>query len=129
MIGPQSATVIDTSEDGGMKTIVKNERWKGKRAQPWLIRLTHWLNVPLLIIIAASGLQILLAYPALGPRGAQYGWYPWQGMPPPAWARLGGWLAGGRHWHFALGWFLLLNGMIYTGGYWEDQGYEWFGGM
>src|SRR5258705_5605756 len=27
--------------------------------------------------------------------------------------RFGGWLAGARHWHFALGWFLIGNGIIY----------------
>ena len=96
-----------------METTDKDERWKGRRAQPWLIRLTHWLNVPLLLLMAGSGLQIFAAYPALGPRGALYGWYPWDGLPPPTWAQFGGWLAGGRHWHFALGWFLALNGIVY----------------
>ena len=91
----------------------RDERWRGRHPQPGLIRLTHWLNVPLLLLMAGSGLQIFAAYPALGPRGALYGWYPWPGMPPPQWARFGGWLAGGRHWHFALGWWLVLNGVVY----------------
>ena len=86
---------------------------KGRRAQPLLIRLAHWLNVPLLLLMAGSGLQILVAYPALGPQGEWYRWYPFQGVAPPEWARFGGWLAGGRHWHFALGWFLVLNGTVY----------------
>jgi thiosulfate reductase cytochrome b subunit len=63
--------------------------------------------------MAGSGLQIFSAYPSLGPRGALYGWYPWQGVAAPAWLRFGGWLAGARHWHFALGWFLLGNGILY----------------
>ena len=67
-----------------------DSQWKGRRAQPFLIRLAHWLNVPLLVLTAGSGLQILSAYPALGPRGALYGWYPWQGVPPPQWLRFGG---------------------------------------
>ena len=96
-----------------MEATDRVDRWKGRRAQPWFIRLTHWLNVPLLIIMAGSGLQIFSAYPALGPRGALYDWYPWQGIPPSTWLRFGGWLAGGRHWHFALGWFLVLNGVVY----------------
>ncbi len=96
-----------------MEATHEDERWQGRRAQPWLIRLTHWLNVPLLLLMAGSGLQIFAAYPALGPRGALYGWSPWQEMPPPAWARFGDWLAGGRHWHFALGWLLVLNGVLY----------------
>jgi thiosulfate reductase cytochrome b subunit len=32
---------------------------------------------------------------------------------PPEWLRSGGWLAGARHWHFAIAWFLVLNGIIY----------------
>ena len=96
-----------------METSDREERWQGRRAQPWLIRLTHWLNVPLLLLMAGSGLQIFAAYPALGPRGALYRWYPWQEIAPPQWVQFGGWLAGGRHWHFALGWLLVLNGVIY----------------
>jgi len=52
-----------------MEATDRQERWQGRRAQPWLIRLTHWLNVPLLLLMAGSGLQIFAAYPALGPRG------------------------------------------------------------
>ena len=96
-----------------MEASNRDERWKGRRAQPLLIRLTHWLNVPLLLFMAGSGLQIFAAYPALGPRGALYRWYPWQEITPPQWVQFGGWLAGGRHWHFALGWLLVLNGVIY----------------
>jgi thiosulfate reductase cytochrome b subunit len=84
-----------------------------RRPQPWLIRLTHWLNLPVLVIMAGSGLQILVAYPYLGPRGALYHWYPFQGMSPPSYLRFGGWLAGARDWHFAIAWFLILNGVIY----------------
>src|SRR5215510_9105232 len=96
-----------------METTTEDERWHGARAQPWLIRLTHRLNVTVLPPMPATGLQSFAAYPAPGPRGALYGWYPWQEMPPPAWARFGDWLAGGRHWHFALGWWLVLNGVLY----------------
>jgi thiosulfate reductase cytochrome b subunit len=85
----------------------------GRRAQPAAIRLAHWINIPLLVIMAGSGLQILAAYPALGPRGAQYSWYPFQNDAPPSWLRFGGWLAGARHWHFAIAWFLIVNGLIY----------------
>src|ERR1700758_5272698 len=70
---------------------------KGRRAQPAAIRLAHWINIPLIVIMAGSGLQILAAYPALGPRGAQYGWDPFQNDAPPSWLRFGGWLAGARH--------------------------------
>jgi thiosulfate reductase cytochrome b subunit len=88
-------------------------RRKERLAQPAAIRLAHWINIPLLVIMAGSGLQILAAYPALGPRGALYSWYPFQNEAPPSWLRFGGWLAGARHWHFAIAWFLILNGLIY----------------
>ncbi|AGC41502.1 hypothetical protein MYSTI_00143 [Myxococcus stipitatus DSM 14675] len=84
-----------------------------RRPQPWPIRLAHWVNVPLLVIMAGSGLQILAAYPMLGPQGRPYGAYPFQGGIPPEWARLGDWLAGARQWHFAFGGFLALNGLAY----------------
>jgi cytochrome b subunit of formate dehydrogenase len=35
-----------------------------------MVRVTHWVNVPALVILAGSGLQILAAFPSLGPRGA-----------------------------------------------------------
>jgi thiosulfate reductase cytochrome b subunit len=63
--------------------------------------------------MAGSGLRILIAYPFLGPHGAQYGWYPLQGWRPPAALTVGGWLAGARHWHFAFAWFLTANALVY----------------
>lgn len=88
-------------------------RFKGRREQPLPIRVVHWCNAVFLVLMAGSGLQILTAYPSLGPRGAQYWWYPFQDTPPPEWLRIGGWLAGGRHWHFAIAWFFVLNGLVY----------------
>ena len=93
------------------------------RQQPWPVRLTHWVNLPLLVIMAGSGLQILVAYPSLGPRGQTYGWYPFAGQPPPEWLRLGGWLAGARHWHFAFAWFFIANGLVYLA--WLFASGEW----
>ncbi|MGH7916194.1 MAG: cytochrome b/b6 domain-containing protein [Candidatus Binataceae bacterium] len=89
-------------------------RCKGRRQQPLVIRIVHWCNVVFLVLMAGSGLQILSAYPAFGPQGAQYGWYPLQNVAPPPWLRLGGWLAGGRHWHFAIAWLFVINGLIYV---------------
>ncbi len=86
-----------------------------RREQPLVIRITHWCNALFIILMAGSGLQILTAYPSLGPRGAEYSWYPWQGTPPPEWLTLGGWLAGGRHWHFAIAWLFVVNGLCYLG--------------
>ncbi|MBS2028181.1 MAG: cytochrome b/b6 domain-containing protein [Deltaproteobacteria bacterium] len=84
-----------------------------RRDQPLVIRVTHWLNVPLLALMAMSGLQILVAYPYLGPRGAMYRWWPLQGFVPPDLLRAGGWLAGARALHFSTMWLLALNGLVY----------------
>jgi thiosulfate reductase cytochrome b subunit len=86
-----------------------------RAVQPWVIRVTHWASAILIVAMAGSGLQILAAYPSLGPRGAAYGWYPFQGVPPPAALRAGGWLAGARHIHFAFAWPLILIGLVYVG--------------
>jgi thiosulfate reductase cytochrome b subunit len=89
------------------------ETRSGRPPQPFVIRVAHWAAIPLLVIMAGSGLQIFTAYPMLGPSGDLYGWYPWQGVPPPRWLRFGNWLAGARHWHFAVAWFLVANGAMY----------------
>lgn len=90
---------------------------KPRRPQPWVIRVTHWINVPTLTVMAMSGLQILAAYPYFGPQGAQYDWMPFQGQfrAIPGWAKAGQWLAGARHLHFALAWLLVLNAIAYLG--------------
>jgi thiosulfate reductase cytochrome b subunit len=87
----------------------------GRSVQPGVIRLTHWANLVLLVVMAGSGLRILTAYPTLGPQGAEYGWYPLQGRAPPAALTIGGWLAGARHWHFAFAWLFVANAVLYLG--------------
>lgn len=47
-----------------------------------------------------SGLQIYNANPVFGGRG---------GVDVPSLLTLGGWLAGGRHWHFFFMWIFALN--------------------
>jgi thiosulfate reductase cytochrome b subunit len=106
-----------------MNEVVTEARFKGRRIQPLTIRLNHWMNALFIVLMAGSGLEIFAAYPSLGPQGAQYRWYPWQGVAPPGWLRIGGWLAGARHWHFAIAWFLVLNGLIYLA-YFFGRG-EW----
>jgi thiosulfate reductase cytochrome b subunit len=99
------------------ETIASGPRERADRprpVQPWLIRATHWANAILLPIMAASGLQILVAYPFLGPRGGLYGWYPLQGANPPTFLRLGQWLAGARHWHFAVASLFTANALVYV---------------
>ena len=81
-----------------------------------LVRLAHWLNAIFLVGMIASGLQIYAAFPHFGPRGAPYPVpNPWAGESFPEWTRLGGWLAGGLNWHFALAWPFVITGLVYLG--------------
>jgi thiosulfate reductase cytochrome b subunit len=64
----------------------------------------HWVNIVSLFIMLTSGLQIYNANPVFGGRA---GWH----IPPIF--TLGGWLAGGRHWHFAAMWLFSLNLVFY----------------
>lgn len=81
----------------------------------WIVRLTHWLTVVVLLGMITSGLQIYTAYARFGERGGPY--YqpnPFQDHGLPAWSRLGGWLAGALNWHFALAWLLVGGGVLYV---------------
>lgn len=84
-----------------------------RRPQPLLIRITHWVNVPVLLILAMSGLQILKAYPYFGPQGERWSWVPLQGWMTPDWMRAGQWLAGARHLHFLCAWIFVVNAIVY----------------
>ena len=86
-----------------------------RRPQPLLIRITHWLNVPVFVVLAMSGLQILEAYPYFGPQGERWTWVPLQGLVTPEWLRMGGWLAGARHLHFLFAWLFVANALVYLG--------------
>jgi thiosulfate reductase cytochrome b subunit len=79
-----------------------------------IVRLAHWLNAIVLVGMIASGLQIYGAFSHFGPRGEPYP-NPFDGQSLPAWSRLGGWLAGGLNWHFALAWPFVLTGLVYLG--------------
>ena len=79
-----------------------------------LVRLAHWLNAIVLLGMIASGLQIYMAFRHFGPRGEPYP-NPLDGRSLPEWARLGGWLAGGLNWHFALAWPFVITGLVYLG--------------
>lgn len=100
-----------------------------------LLRITHWLNVPLLLLMIASGIQIWWAYPAFGPdlpkpetlynffAGSESEVDPrsivigggYQGFVTELASRfgIGGWLAGALRWHFAVMWLFTLNGIAY----------------
>ena len=67
-------------------------------------KIFHWINLISLLLMITSGLQIYNANPVFGGRA---GWH----IPPIF--LLGGWLAGGRHWHFAAMWLFALNLLWY----------------
>jgi thiosulfate reductase cytochrome b subunit len=69
-----------------------------------LIRLTHWMNVPVLLLMIWSGLLIYWANDVyikipedIGPFQIHHR------------------LAEGMAWHFFLMWFLVINGLLYIG--------------
>ncbi|HEY9612795.1 cytochrome b/b6 domain-containing protein [Allocoleopsis sp.] len=74
------------------------------RNQAILAKIFHWVNLISLCLMISSGLQIYNANPVFGGRA---GWH----FPPIF--LLGGWLAGGRHWHFAAMWLFSLNLLWY----------------
>ena len=67
---------------------------------PPLIRITHWLNALVLLIMITSGLRIYNASPLFG-------------FSFPDAITLGGWLAGARMWHFFAMWLFAVNGVVY----------------
>lgn len=67
-------------------------------------KLFHGLNLVSLTLMITSGLQIYNANPVFGGR---------EGLTIPIIFTLGGWLAGGRHWHFAAMWLFSLNLLSY----------------
>lgn len=67
-------------------------------------KIFHWANLVSIFLMITSGLQIYNANPVFGGRD---GW-----QIPPLFL-LGGWLAGGRHWHFAAMWLFALNLLWY----------------
>jgi Ni/Fe-hydrogenase b-type cytochrome subunit len=91
----------------------------------WIVRVTHWVNVLAFMLMVGSGLRIFNAYPAFARKGERFCCYPFDGSPIPAWLTFGGWLGGARHWHFAMMWLLVVNGLVYlafvyTHGEWRD---------
>ena len=96
-----------------------------KKRHHWIVRVTHWVNVVAIVIMAGSGLRIFNAYPAFARKGEIFCCYPFEHKPIPAWLTFGGWLGGAAHWHFAMMWVLVVNGLIYLAfvylhGEWRD---------
>ncbi|MBD2494621.1 cytochrome b/b6 domain-containing protein [Nostoc sp. FACHB-280] len=83
----------------------------GKRSKPpagpkqeLAAKIFHGLNIISLFLMIGSGLQIYNANPVFGGRG---------GWTFPRTFLLGGWLGGGRNWHFAAMWLFALNLLAY----------------
>lgn len=72
--------------------------------QALLAKCFHWVNLISVLLMLTSGLQIYNANPVFGGRAG------WQF---PDVFLLGGWLAGGRDWHFATMWLFSLNLLWY----------------
>jgi thiosulfate reductase cytochrome b subunit len=82
----------------------KTAKPRPKPTQAIAAKIFHWINIVSLLLMISSGLQIYNANPVFGGRG---GWH------FPALFVLGGWLGGGRHWHFAAMWLFALNLLFY----------------
>jgi thiosulfate reductase cytochrome b subunit len=79
-----------------------------------IVRVAHWLHAVVLLGMIASGLQIYQAFRHFGVRGEAFPFpNPFDGRSFPEWSRLGGWLAGGLNWHFALAWPFVITGLVY----------------
>jgi thiosulfate reductase cytochrome b subunit len=89
---------------------------RGVKRHHGIVRLAHWLNAVVLAGMIASGLQIYRAFPHIGQKNGVYPVpNPLDSARFPEWARLGGWLAGGINWHFALAWPFVITGLVYLG--------------
>ncbi len=73
------------------------------RQHPLIIRITHWVNFIALGIMVMSGLQIYNASPVI-PIDFDF----------PKSVTLGGWLQGGRQWHFLGMWLFAINGVVWV---------------
>jgi thiosulfate reductase cytochrome b subunit len=83
------------------------------------VRVLHWINVVVFVVLFMSGLQIFNAHPTLN-----WGKSSYTGAPAffalahgfPSWITLPGvqWLAMGRRWHLFFAWLFVINGLIYV---------------
>jgi thiosulfate reductase cytochrome b subunit len=94
-------------------------RWENTRTgveeraayeHPWAVRFCHWLNSISLVVLGASGLQILWAFTSFGPKIPERDF--WN---VPGFLRLGGWLGGALQWHFTFIWIYVGTGLVYLG--------------
>jgi thiosulfate reductase cytochrome b subunit len=67
------------------------------------------LSAIAIVILIGSGLQIFVSFPSFGAKIPQEDFFN-----PPAWATIGGWLAGALRWHFTFAWVFALSGAVYV---------------
>ncbi|MGB7084183.1 MAG: cytochrome b/b6 domain-containing protein [Phormidesmis sp.] len=106
---PDGYFEMDASEPARSPKKVNAKKAPGKKSPPapkqvLFTKIFHWTNLISLLVMLTSGLQIYNANPVFGGRA---GWH------FPAFVTLGGWLAGGRSWHFAAMWVFAMNLLIY----------------
>ena len=77
---------------------------------PFAVRFTHWANAVSVCVLAASGLQIFLAFPSFGPKIPQENVI--DSLPRSV--TLGGWLGGALQWHLTFMWFFAGAGLLYV---------------
>lgn len=80
------------------------KKGRSQPSQASLAKAFHWINIISLLLMSTSGMQIYNANPVFGGRGS------WSF---PSFVTLGGWLEGGRNWHFAVMWLYTLNLLFY----------------
>ena len=74
---------------------------KGRRLHPWPVRVMHWTNAAVMLIMITSGWVIYNDSVII--RGLHFNGY----------LRLGEWAPESLLWHFAGMWLLMLNGLAY----------------
>jgi thiosulfate reductase cytochrome b subunit len=72
-----------------------------RRLHPWPLRIMHWVNAVVMLIMITSGWGIYDDDVII--RGFHFSSF-W---------RLGDWAAWSLNWHFAGMWFLVINGLVY----------------
>jgi len=76
---------------------------------PATVRLCHWIVALAIPILAASGLEILAAFPSFAEKVPERVLFV-----PPDRVRLGGWLGGALQWHFTFAWLLIGAAFVYA---------------
>jgi thiosulfate reductase cytochrome b subunit len=77
---------------------------------PYLARLSHWLFAISVLVLGASGLQILRAFPGFTAKLPE----PAFSIPVPQKIALGGWLGGALDWHLTFAWFFAFALLLYA---------------